>query len=200
MTLAWKFPVCILCLAACLIWLSFPNSRSKQSTSEMSARKSYSLSFNLKVIDDVKEGVSKHRAALKYGVHRKKVEEWCLKEQSVRTLKGNNVSSRKRPKGGGRKVKYQDIEDDLMTWFHDRREKGVRVTGKELKHEALRLHKIKGNQSFKGSCMWFRRFRNRHHISFRRATHIAQKSRTIIGARVDRLLKIVIRLKELRLC
>lgn len=34
-----------------------------------------------------------------------------------------------------------DIEEKLISWFSERREAGVRVTGKGMKTEALRLHK-----------------------------------------------------------
>lgn len=72
----------------------------------------------------------------------------------------------KRQSGAGRPHKYNDIEDKLISWFRERREAGVRVTGKEMKTEALRLHKENGSQSFKVSCGWFRKFKKRNNITF----------------------------------
>ena len=51
---------------------------------------------------------------------------------------------RKRLKGGGRKCISIDIDHELMEWLTERRDAGVRVTGKRLRQEALRLHKEKG--------------------------------------------------------
>jgi hypothetical protein len=35
-----------------------------------------------------------------------------------------------------------------MAWFREKRDAGVRVTGKAMQAEALRLHKENGSQSF----------------------------------------------------
>ena len=75
-------------------------------------------------------------------------------------------------------MRYKDIEE-LLAWFDDRCEAGVRVTGKSLKTEALRLHKLKGNQNFQASQGWYSSFIKRNKISMRRSTHIAQHSREI---------------------
>ena len=100
--------------------------------------------------------------------------------------------------GGGRKVRYQDIEKTLIDWFKDRRDKGVRVTGASLKREVHRLHKAHGNQSFKGTNSWFQKFKKRHKLSFRRVTHVAQKSPDVIHAKVDTFLKVVLSHRKMR--
>ncbi|KAH3707889.1 hypothetical protein DPMN_067308 [Dreissena polymorpha] len=46
---------------------------------------------------------------------------------------------------------YPDIDKSLMRWFEERRQQGVRVTGKKLKQEAFRFYSENGNQSFKAS-------------------------------------------------
>ena len=80
------------------------------------------------------------------------------------------------------------------------RKKGVRVTVKSLslKREALRLHKCNGSQSFKASRGWFRNFKRRHNLSFRRTTHIRQKDKAVADDRVDQFLKFVIRMRSKR--
>jgi hypothetical protein len=72
------------------------------------------------------------------------------------------------------------------------------VTGKALKIEALRLHKQNGPQNFKASCGWFRQYKKRHNISFRRATHISQQTKAVTDERVDRFLNFVIRMRRRR--
>lgn len=75
-----------------------------------------------------------------------------------------------------------------MEWFEERRGKGVRVTGTSLKREALRLHKVHGNTNFKGTSQWFHKFKQRHNLSFRRVTLVAQKLHTKIDEKVDQFL------------
>ena len=90
------------------------------------------------------------------------VQEWCkakaqFEEQLQRAGPGG-----KRKKGAGRPLKYPAIEQQLLGWFRARRQKKTRVTGKSLKYEALRLHRLHGNQNFRASRMWFDRFKKRH--------------------------------------
>lgn len=85
-----------------------------------------------------------------------------------------------------------------MRWFEERRQQGVRVTGKKLKQEALRLHSENGNQSFKASNGWYRRFKKRHEITFRRSTHVAQHPVQITDDKVDKFLRFVIKMRHLR--
>ena len=78
----------------------------------------------------------------------------------------------------------------------ERREEGVRITGKALKREALRLHSLFGNQDFKASTGWFRNFKCRH--QFRRATHISQQNQEKTDGKVDRFLKLVFQMRQNR--
>lgn len=123
-----------------------------------------------------------------------KVREWCQSKETLKEWK----KSRKRATGAGRTVRFPAIDESLIRWFTERRAAGVRVTGKGLKHEALRLHRENGSQSFKASCGWFASFKRRHNISFRRSTHIAQKSVEITDGLVDKFLRYVIRMRRLR--
>jgi len=108
------------------------------------------------------------------------------------------TKTQKRQSGAGRPLKYNDIEEKLISWFRERREAGVRVTGKGMKTEALRLHKENGSQSFKASCGWFRRFKKRNNITFRRSTHVSQHDKKIIDDRIDKFLKFVTRMRKFR--
>ena len=152
-------------------------------------KKSYDIGFKLKVVTAVKEGMSKVKAAKTYGINRRRVQEWVQQEEQLKKM----ARSRRRLPGAGCKIRYQDIEEKLIAYFEERRNKGVRVTGKAFKSEALRLHKAYGNQSFKASSSWYRRFKKRHNISLRRATHISQHSQEIISGKVDRFLQLVIK-------
>ena len=152
---------------------------------------SYEVSFKLKVVQYAKEQ-GNNAASRYFKVDRKRVREWRGKEADLKLL----PARRKKLKGGGQKINWPEIEEKLMTWLNRHREKGVRVTGKALKREALRLHKTEGNQGFKASCTWLRKFMKRHNISFRRATHVSQKCVSILDDKVQNFLKFVIRLRK----
>jgi len=157
------------------------------------SRKSYNAAFKLKVIS-VAEEKGKHQAAKLFNVHRKRVQEWCKAKEHLKTAK----KSEKRKSGAGRPVRYADIEEKLISWFQEHRSAGVRVTGKSLKQEALRLHRLNGSQSFKASQGWFAKFKKRHDISFRRTTHVSQHSAAITDDKIDKFLHYIIRLRRLR--
>jgi hypothetical protein len=127
----------------------------------MPAHKSYSAKFKLKVVGFAISQKSKKAAAREFRVDRRRVQEWCKQKDRLEKI----CKSRKRLPGGGRKVPYADIEVKLLRWMQERREEGVRVTGKALKREGLRLHSIFGNQDFKASHGWFCNFKRRNGIS-----------------------------------
>ena len=159
------------------------------------SKRAFSTSFKLKVVE-LAEQKGKHHAAKLFGVDRKRVREWC---QSKEKLNDNStLKSHKRNSGAGRPIRYQDIEKSLLAWFEERRAASVRVTGKSLKYEAMRLHKLNGNQSFKASQCWFAKFTKRHNISFRRSTHISQHSLEITHERVDSFLRFVLEMHRVR--
>lgn len=155
-------------------------------------RRSYSASFKLKVIS-LAEEKGKHFAARSFNVHRRRVQEWCQDKARLEAV----PKGEKRKSGAGRPLKYPDIEASLLKWFDERREGGVRVTGKSLRHEALRLHRENGNQSFKASNGWYQRFKKRH-IVFRRTTHISQHPVHITDNRIDKFLIFVTRMRKFR--
>ena len=153
--------------------------------------RSYSVTFKLKVIK-LAEEKGKHYASKTYGVDRKRVREWCQQKEKLNKLPKN----RQRLEGAGKPLKYADIDNKLLEWLSERREAGVRKTGKALKREALRLHRANGSQSFKASCGWYTRFIKRHNLSLRRSTHISQHAKEITDDRTDTFLKYVIQMRK----
>lgn len=153
----------------------------------------YDLAFKLRVVDYAKQN-SNHKAAKQFGVDRKRVIEWRGQED---ILLKNESKKRKRLPGAGQKVKSIEIERKLLQWMDNRRHAGGRVTGKALKKECLRLHQLEGDQSFKASCGWLRRFRRRHKLVFRRSTHIAQKLPEDLAEKTQDFLKRVIKARKL---
>ena len=156
--------------------------------------RNYTISFKLKVLNYAKEKGNRD-AARYFHVDRKRVREWRKNEDNFKKMHGQ-LNVRKRRDGAGKKVASQEIELQLLGWFKTRRDKRVRVTGKGLRKEARRLHQEAGNQQFKASCHWLRRFMHRHGISFRRATHVAQKSEVELSEKVQHFLTYVIKMRK----
>lgn len=157
--------------------------------------KSYTVGFKLKVVQYAKD-TNNHKAARTFDVDRKRVIEWRKKEEDLKAMDGK--TSKKRIPGGGKKVGNVDIDTQLRVWMEVRRDKGGCVTGKSLKRECIRLHRLNGNQSFKASCGWLRSFMKRHNVSFRRPTHIAQKLPAELDEKRQNFWSFIIRMRRLR--
>ena len=124
---------------------------------------SYTVAFKLKVVNFAKEN-NNSRAARLFDVDRKRVIDWRKSEQHLISIEEKN--KRKRLSGGGIKITDIDIEERLKLWIQKRRETGAKLTGMAVKMECKRLISEKGNQSFKASCGWLRRFMKRNKLSF----------------------------------
>lgn len=153
-------------------------------------RVSYTAAFKLKVVKFA-EDTSKIQASKHFHVDRRRVQEWCKQKEQ---LQKSHKEDRCLP-GRGRKVRYQDIEEKLLSWIKERREAGVRVTGKGLQRQALQLHKQQGNQSFKASLGWLTRFKKRHRLVMRRTTHISQKPKAVTDELILRFQRQAIQLR-----
>lgn len=155
--------------------------------------RSYTVAFKLEVIKYARaHNVSK--ASRTYKIDRKRVREWTKQEADLK--KCEKKAQRKRKEGGGKKISYPAIEIALTAWINRRREAGARVTGKALKQECLRQHRLNGNQQFKASCGWLRSFMRRNKMTFRRATHVGQKQEAVLSDKMQAYLRFVGRLKQ----
>ena len=95
-------------------------------------------------------------------------------------------------------MSYPDIKERLLGWIKTVRESGGRLTGKALRRECLRLHRLYGNQSFKASSGWYRHFKRRNNIVMRRSTHISQKPKEVTDDFILRFQRLVIRMRRNR--
>ena len=85
----------------------------------MAEPRKYYVSFKLKVVNYAEQN-TKRKASAVFGVDRKGVREWCKSKRDLETLS----KSRKRAPGGGRKVRYEDIDSKLIAWFKERQHVG----------------------------------------------------------------------------
>ena len=91
----------------------------------------YTTDFKLEVVRFAE--LNGNRAAeRKYKVDRKSVREWRGKKQKFEELRKstNAGSKRQRLDGGGRKVADSELEERLLEWIFNRRDKGFRVSCK----------------------------------------------------------------------
>ena len=141
---------------------------------------SYTSSFKLKIVTYAKEN-NNSQAAKQFAFSRARVIEWRRNEEKLREL----GSGMKRSRGAGRKVCYPDIEEELKLWMKQRRDAGARVTGTALNTKCLRCHRANGDQGFRASSGWLRRFMRRNNIALRQARHVAQKKQVELDDRMQ---------------
>ena len=67
----------------------------------------------------------------------------------------------KRKKGGGRKIQDPKMEENLLKYYYEMKEKGKLITSKELIEKAK---KISNNIKFKGSKGWFEKKKKKYSL------------------------------------
>ena len=95
--------------------------------------RSYTTDFKLEAVRFAE--LNGNRAAeSKYKVDRKSVREWRGKKQKFEELRKSTSAGVKRQRldGGGRKVTDSELEEHLLEWIFDRRDKGLRVSRKRF--------------------------------------------------------------------
>ena len=139
-------------------------------------RNKYTMELKRKLINYAEEN-SCNGAARKFKIDRKRVREWVNQEDKVSKMKGKQF----RVEGGGRKLRDNELEDEVLNGIHRRRENMLRVSGKLIMFKAKAIYYEKCGddetleESFVASNGWLVKFRKRNHLSLRRRTTIAQK-------------------------
>ena len=145
--------------------------------------RSFPIDYKLKIIDQAKINGNR-KTGRENKLDESVVRNWQKLELQLRNLdskskniahKGNTIEKKRfRLHGGGAKVKFPDLEKDLLDWFQDRRDKQLRLTRKSIRKHANSLAAQKGLVEFNGSEGWLTGWLSRHGLSFRSSTHIAQ--------------------------
>ena len=103
-------------------------------------------------------------AAREFKVDPKRIREWCKQKVVISKLKKRGNAERKRLKGGGRKVRDEEMEDSLFSWIAAMRGNNLRVSRRMLKAKALEYSSIEG---FRASNGWLVKFMSRNGLSLR---------------------------------
>lgn len=114
-------------------------------------RKCLTVEEKVKILDEIKKGVSYTIIQERYGVGKSTITDMKSKECEIRQYgcradnKGLSTS--------GKKVKMSDDSDKLdqavYTWFRQQREKGLVVTGLMLQEKAKHFYKLIHSESEK---------------------------------------------------
>ena len=143
---------------------------------------SYTAETKLEAIEIAKR-TSKKNAARKFSVDVRRIREWCRQEAQLKSMRNKKA---KRLSGGGRPLKMEDMEDELINWINDMRENRLRVSRKMIQRQALLLFEQRESQgeSFTASEGWLFKFLRRNRLSLRRRTTTAQKTPDDVKKRV----------------
>ena len=135
-------------------------------------RRSYTREFKLGVIKYYrKHGESIHRTSDHYKVDRKQVRNWLKKEVNIIGQKKKSKAQR------FGKVRYPELEKKLYDEFIEKRKEGRIIKKWWFVARARQIARSEYKDTdFKVSNSWFVRFRQRFKISYRKKTHVAQKS------------------------
>ena len=108
---------------------------------------SYTLKYKLEAIAYA-ENNSIDIASKKFNVERKRIRKWKSKKEELLSLKKKDGGAkRKRLEGAGRKPLDQQMEEVLVEWIYDRREKGLRVSRKLIMKKALFIYNEKSTEN-----------------------------------------------------
>ena len=152
----------------------------EDSTEDLKTKhKKYSLKFKQEVVAYAKQN-SVNSAATKFLIHRKSVQEW--KKQEERLIDIQNPKKRFRLKGNGRKIKNDEVEEGVLQFFKEMREKKLHVTRRRLRDKAreIYLNLSAGTDTddegqFVASEGWMTKFLDRNGLVLRRSTTVCQK-------------------------
>ena len=136
----------------------------------MPKRFSYSVQFKRKVAK-VAEKIGNRHAGRKFDVNEANIRLWRKEIETLRKAKSSS-----RAPGRGRKAELPDVEKELTSIVHERRQAGCAINTVELRIQALKIAKrLYPDIPFKASAKWCYRFMKRNDISVRKRTSIAQR-------------------------
>lgn len=134
----------------------------------MSKRKQFTVIEKLGALDQLHGGASRNAVCKNLGITESTLRGWIKTEDKLRATSLQHDD----PAGNQRKrAKYAEddkLETAVITWFKQKRAKGVPISGPVLQAQALQFDKkINGDQStFVASNGWLSRFKDRHGITF----------------------------------
>ena len=167
-------------------------------------RKYYTLSEKanaLKELDENKLSVGQMERRSK--ISRKSLSDWVAQSPDIIAHAGSN---RKRLPGGGQKPFFPVLENYLVNYVKEQRDKKLRVSKLSIRLAALKQVKVyqetgegddRGYEDFKFSLNWVRRFCVRHYLTYRESTHQSQQRKRDPSFEYEVAKKFLLSLKEI---
>ena len=139
-------------------------------------RNSYDMIMKLEAVT-FSELNGKRAAARKFGVEVKRIREWCSKKAEL-TYKASTADGQKRKRldGAGRKPLSEKLENVILGWFYEKKERkehiSIKAIGKQAELAWQSFNKpndAKGSDPFvfKASSGWVTSFMKRHGLSLK---------------------------------
>ena len=111
--------------------------------------------FKMKIINHAKNTGNRRQTARDNNINERLVRYWVGEEKSIKEALGNVTNTRTqtsfRVTGGGRKVLYEDMENELFEWVISLRAKHLRVTRESIQDKALAIVGKEMPSDFKAS-------------------------------------------------
>src|SRR6218665_1265677 len=155
-------------------------------------RTSYEAGFKLKVVEYA-EVHGNSNAMREFGVNEKLVRDW---RKAKETLSGMPFAKRARR---GNVSSFPELEVELNEWILCQRQDGYIVTRDSIRLRAVQLKKtdkyknLPGMATFLASSGWCSRFMERHSLTLRQRTKIAQKLPAVLEEKIDSFHRFVIK-------
>ncbi|CAF3969647.1 unnamed protein product [Rotaria sp. Silwood1] len=157
---------------------SSPRPEASTTPSQKRKRRAWSVKEKLQAIENYEKSNSKHSAAKEIGCTRYQLREWLKSKEELKKLQSmDNGGRRKRLKGGGKKLKYVDLDDRLIKWFKERRTpptsdatviniRREKISFKQLVRQGTILSAELNHVA--PSVKWYQRFMIRNRLSLQR--------------------------------
>ena len=137
-------------------------------------RVAYEAGFKLKALEYAKTH-DNSKAARQFGVGESLIRDWRKKEQQLVAMPNTKRARR------GDVASFPALLEEVKEWVLEQRQNGFIVTRGSLRLRALELKKsdkyknMPGMGTFLVSAGWCSRFMQRHQLTLRQRTNIAQK-------------------------
>ncbi len=146
-----------------------------------SKRRPWTVQEKLNAINDFKKCKNISQVSRQHQCDQKQLREWLKKEEQLLLMRKQcHGKSLKRLKGGGEKISFKELDQQLINWFKSKRThpdeekpnapseiKKERITFKNLVRQGEKICLSLKIQPYP-SKMWFRRFLKRHNLSLQK--------------------------------
>ena len=127
-------------------------------------RHSYTLDFKLKLLEWYRSnGENKQLTSRVFDVQPKRISEWLMIEQQLRSKK-KAPGDKMRPSESTARLKLQ-MDKLLVEWHKEKGAEGVKPSLNQLRSKALELAAGLGLHNFKASSSWIKQWKRRHEES-----------------------------------